>query len=122
MNNQKKQPYKKQKLAEKIQNDLNLFLRQELNDHRLQFVSFTNVELSPDNSFVVCFWDTFDNGKRGDCKKALESSLGKLRSLLAKSLQMRKVPEIRLKYNAQFDSELEIENILAEEEKNGRSY
>ncbi|MCP4914015.1 MAG: 30S ribosome-binding factor RbfA [Oligoflexia bacterium] len=114
--------YKKVRLEEKILQELNVILRQDLNDSRLQFVSFTKIKLSQDNSYAEVSWDTFDSGKRGDCKKALEASIGKIRSLLSSKLQMRHTPELRLSYDGQFEGEQNITKILEDESKSGKGF
>ena len=61
---------KKAMFEERILNELNMILRRDMNDTRLQFVSLTHVELSNDFSMAKVYWDTFDSGKRGDIKKS----------------------------------------------------
>tara|TARA_R110002072_G_scaffold64203_11_gene160023 strand:- start:6674 stop:7036 length:363 start_codon:yes stop_codon:yes gene_type:complete len=114
--------FKKVRLEEKILQELNVILRQDLNDSRLQFVSFTKIKLSPDNSYADVWWDTFDSSKRGDCKKALESSVSKIRSLLSSKIKIRHTPELRISYDGQFDGEQTISKILEDESKSGKGY
>ena len=113
---------KKAMFEERILNELNMILRRDMNDTRLQFVSLTHVELSNDFSMAKVYWDTFDSGKRGDIKKALHSAHGKLRSNLAKVLNVRHTPDLTLLYDGQFESEKAIDELLEKEAKEGKGF
>lgn len=113
---------KKAKFEDKILNELNVILRQDLNDTRLQFASLTKVELSNDYSMATVYWDTFDSTKKEDISDALSSAQRKLRSSLAQVLKVRHTPDISLVYDSQFESEQAISELLGAEAKNGKSY
>jgi len=106
-------------MQDKIMNQVNSILR-NLSDVRLQFVSVTKVELNNDYSQAKLYWDTFDSSKRGDAKKALESVVGKVRTLLAAALKLRHVPSLLFCYDSQFEEESKIVDILKEEAKEGK--
>lgn len=108
----KKNPFKKDKFEERLLNDINSLLRMTIRDPRLQFVSITKVEMSPDYSYATCHWDTFNSGTRGDAKKALEEAKGKIRSELAKTMEVRHVPSLTFVYDNQFEEELKITKLL----------
>lgn len=114
--------FKKEKFEERILHELNSALRSEISDSRLQFASFTKVELNTDYSEAIAYWDTFDASKRGDIKKAIEGIRGKLRSILSTKLNVRHTPNITIKYDSQFESQQSIEEILSSESKNGKSF
>lgn len=113
---------KKQKLEERILNEINDYFRKGLSDSRLQFVSITSVKLNRDNSVAQVFWDTFDNHNRSGAIKAIKSASGKIRSHLSKIIKMRQIPELEFTYDSQYESEREIEKILEEESKSGKSF
>jgi ribosome-binding factor A len=115
MKNQK--GVKKAKFEEKILNELNLILRQELSDTRLQFASLTKVELSNDFSEALVYWDTFDSSKKDEIAKAFKSAENKLRATLSQVLRVRHTPDIKLKYDTQYESEQYISEILGAEAK-----
>lgn len=118
----KEKVIKKTKFEERILNELNLILRQGLNDSRLQFASLTKVELSNDYSRADVYWDTFDGNKKEGIAEALGSAQSKLRSSLAAVLKVRHTPEINLIYDSQYESEQAISQILGSEAKNGKSF
>jgi ribosome-binding factor A len=108
----KKNPFKKDKFEERLLNDLNSLLRMTIRDPRLQFVSFTKVELSPDYAYATCYWDTFKSETRGDAKKTLEEAKGKIRSTLAKTMDVRHVPALNFVYDNQFEEEKKIVDLM----------
>jgi ribosome-binding factor A len=99
---------------EKIKNELNILLRREISDPRLSLCSVTRVELNPDFSLANVYWDTFDASKRGDIKKAFEGISGRMRTLLAKHLDVRHTPILSFLYDSQFEDELKITELLSE--------
>ena len=113
-----KSPFKKEKLQDQILTEINRILRTETSDQRLRFVSITKVEINKDYSHAKVFWDTFDSSKRGDAKEALVKSKGRIRSLLAEILTLRKVPAISFEYDIRFEAEKHItDNLEAEKNK-----
>ncbi len=108
----RKQGHNKVVFEEKIKNEINLALRKNIADPRLTMVSITRVELTPDYSQAKVYWDTFDANKRGDAKKAFEGIASKLRSLLAKELNVRHTPQLEMFYDSQFEDERKIEDLL----------
>jgi ribosome-binding factor A len=117
-----KKSFKKDKYEGRMQNEINNILRTQLSDLALQFVSVTKVEMNHDFTNATISWDTFDSTKRGDAKKAIDKSKGRIRTLLAKSLDLRQIPNLSFKYDSQFESEQEITDLLNDEEKKGRSF
>lgn len=118
----KKNSFKKSKLEERILQELNSFIRTKLGDVRLQFVSITKVELNVDYSVAMVYWDTFQTETRGDAKEAIESARNRMRQVLAQSLETRVVPQLVLKYDAQYESEKSITDLLKGEEKQGKGF
>lgn len=102
----------KHSYQEKIKNEINMILRREVSDPRLTLCSVTRVELNPDYSVAEVFWDTFDSSKRGDIKSAIEGLSGKMRSLLAKNLDVRHTPVLTFHYDSQFEDEMKITELL----------
>ena len=115
----KKDNFKKIKYEERLLNEINGLLRAGTNDVRLARVSITKVELSPDYGYATVSWDTFDSGTRGDAKAAIEASTGRIRSELAKVLEVRHVPSLTFVYDNQFEEEKKIMDLInAEKDKN----
>ena len=118
--NTHKDIHKKNRLESKIQQEINSMFRKGLQDQRLRFVSITKVELNHDYSFAKIFWDTFDSTKVPEVEKAVESSKGKIRCLLAPTLKIRQVPQLHFEYDSQYEAELEITKLLEKEAQEGK--
>lgn len=103
---------------DKIRNEISVMLRREIADPRLTMISITRVELNQDYSVAKVYWDTFDSSKRGDAKKAIDGLKGKMRSLLAKHLDVRHTPILEFYYDSQFEDELKITQLLKDAASN----
>ena len=108
----RKQGHNKIVFEEKLKNAINFALRRDFADPRLTMVSITRVELNQDYSVAKVYWDTFDVGKRGEIKVAIDGVASKMRSILAKELKVRHTPIIELYYDSQFEDERKIEKLL----------
>lgn len=111
----RKVPFAKLKFEDRLMQEINILLRRDFADPRLTMVSVTGVELSSDYAYATVSWDTFDKSKRGDAKAALDGLTSKLRSKLAQILEVRHTPAINFVYNAQFEEEHHIDQILKKE-------
>jgi len=114
----KKNNFKKTKFEERLLNEINSLLRTGISDARLQRVSITKVEMSPDYGYAVIYWDTFDAHTRGDAKKAIEAATGRIRSELAKVLDVRHVPSLSFVYDNQFEEERKIVDLMKNSSNN----
>src|SRR5690606_24085095 len=94
--------------------EINLCLRREFTDPRLQHISVTHVELNKDYSHAKVFWDTYDTGTRGDAKSAIDATSGRMRSLLATKMTVRHIPALHYCYNSQYEDESYITKLLEE--------
>lgn len=115
-----KNKFKKDQFEIRMRDEINQIIRTEISDVRLKLVSITRVEMSADYAYAKCYWDNFDDKVRGDVKKALEGISGKVRSSLSKRLDVRHTPTVTFLYDAQFNAESDISEILDEEVKKGR--
>jgi len=110
-----KNPFKKQRLEERILFEINRVLRTETSDTRLSNVTITKVNVNRDYSQADVYWDTFDTSKREVAQEAIGGMALRLKSILAGSLEMRKVPNLIFKYDSQFEAEKKIVDLLNSE-------
>ncbi len=113
---------KKEQYENQIRDELNLLLRTGLNNTALSFVSITRVDVAADYSVATVYWDTFDQARRGSIKDAMDATVGKMRSHLAKNVKVRHTPAIVVKYDSSFEDEASIDTLLREEKKKGKSF
>lgn len=114
--------HKKKKLEERILLELNDYLRREVSDGRLVLASFTKVVLNNDSSLASAYWDSFNSDDRDYITEALEQERLRMKSHLARVIRMRQIPNLKFTFDAQYESEKEIETILNDEAKKGRTY
>jgi ribosome-binding factor A len=83
------------RLQELIREEVNLILRNEVRDPRLDGVVITMVELAGDGS-CARLWFTAE-GNDEQTRKACEHVAGFLRTQLAESLGLKRTPELRFR-------------------------
>lgn len=104
-----------ERVAQALKKELSVIIHDELKDPRLGFVTITRVELTPDLRFAKVFFSVL--GKEQDyikTKKALDSALGFMRSLVTKRLQLRLAPELLFKEDKTQEYSVRIQQVLDE--------
>lgn len=89
-------PYKRsQRVSDSIKKEVASIFLFKVNDPRLRNITITNVVLSDDLSNAKIFYSTI-NSKHDETsvKKALDKSKGFIRTMLGKSLSLKKIPTI----------------------------
>jgi ribosome-binding factor A len=84
------------RLAELLKAEISNILVAKVNDHRIGFVTITDIVVSEDLSFAKVFFSTF--GSEEEKKKSLKgliSCIPFIRGLLAERIKMRIVPNLR---------------------------
>ena len=84
------------RLQELIREEVNLILRNEVRDPRLDGVVITMVELAGDGS-CARLWFTAEG--EDDKREACEHIAGFLRTQLAESLGLKRTPELRFRHD-----------------------
>ena len=92
-----------------ILKELNRILLSDTKNPKLRFVSITEVKVTRDLSYATIYVTFYDGHKR---LKELNEAKGYLRSKLAKSLNIRKIPELNFVLDDSFDKAKRIEDIL----------
>ncbi len=89
-------PYKRsQRVSDSIKKEVASIFLFKVNDPRLRNITITNVVLSDDLSNAKIFYSTI-NSKDDETSvaKALDKSKGFIRTMLGKSLSLKKIPTI----------------------------
>ena len=96
-------------------------LVEDVADPRLEFVTVTAVDMSPDlrhaNVFVAVHGDA---ERRSEALAGLESAKGRIRSLLGAEVRMKFVPELHFRMDASLDEAHRIETAIRSERESGR--
>ena len=91
-----------ERIAEQLRGEIARILREEATDPRTRLVSLTRVDVAPDLSHAVVYWsamDVRDAQSAEPVEDALESAASFLRRQLAQVLPLRRVPELRFRYD-----------------------
>jgi ribosome-binding factor A len=83
----------------------------EVSDPRLDFVTVTGAEVSPDRSVMSVFVST-DPDRYDEVLEGLESAKGRIRTLLGKSITWRVTPDLRFFIDKSVDTGMAIEDAL----------
>ena len=92
-----------QRVADAIQRELSQFIQLEVSDPRIGMVSITEVEVARDLANAKVFVTFLDREQPADIESAVEAlnrAAGFLRTLLAKSLNMRTTPRLQFRYDS----------------------
>jgi ribosome-binding factor A len=108
-----------ERLAELLKSEIGTIILHKLNDHRIGFVSITEVQASADLSsakvFVSCLGEPAEKKKT---LRGLISAIPFIRGILAETIDTRLVPKLRFILDDSLDAgnkRLEILNSLAKE-------
>ena len=89
-------PYKRsQRVSDSIKKEVASIFLFKVKDPRLRNITITNVVLSDDLSNAKIFYSTINSkDDETSVKKALDKSKGFIRTMLGKSLSLKKIPTI----------------------------
>ena len=89
-------PYKRsQRVSDSIKKEVASIFLFKVNDPRLRNITITNVVLSDDLSNAKIFYSIINSkDDETSVKKALDKSKGFIRTMLGKSLSLKKIPTI----------------------------
>ena len=91
------------RIGEQIRAELARLLREEATDPRIGMVTLTRVDVAPDLSNARVYWSVVkseDPDQLGASEAGLASAAGFLRHRLARVLELKRVPELRFRYDA----------------------
>ena len=93
--------------------EISMIISREINDPKLGFPTVTEVDIAPDYSSAKVYVSFLGkNYKKRDGLEALKRSKGHIKSLLAKRVQMRKIPDLVFVVDDSLDKAQRIEDIL----------
>jgi|AntRauTorcE11897_2_1112592.scaffolds.fasta_scaffold00632_10 ribosome-binding factor A len=98
------------RLESDIERALTRILREESKDPDIGFLTITDVDLTKDLSYLTIYYTVIEDAKhsRQDVQKALNRSNKFLRTSLAKNVHLRKMPELRFRYDETLDRAIRI--------------
>lgn len=105
--------FKKERLEKIIEREISQIIFSEVKDERLRFVTITNVNLTGDLSLATVYYTVLgDEDQVKATVGLLEEAKGFIKGILSKRLEVRKIPDLRFKYDDSFNQGNRIESIL----------
>jgi len=92
-----------ERIGEQIRAELARLLHEETTDPRIGLVTLTQVDVSPDLSNARVYWSAVESKNSDELSTSeagLESAAGFLRHRLAQVLELKRVPELRFRYDS----------------------
>jgi ribosome-binding factor A len=112
---------RQQRVAEEIQRRASKFIREELKDPRLGFLTITGVDVNADLTQAIIYVSVL--GEESEQKQTMVA-LGRARGLIKRDigdwLQLRTVPEIVLKQDHSIERGMRVLEIMNSLEQDGR--
>ena len=105
------------RVADFMQRELSVLLRQEIRDPRVGLVTINEVRVTRDLSYADVFVSQLDVGRiehededrRAALMDALNGAAGYLRTLLSRSTTLRSVPRLRFVYDEAIESAMQMD-------------
>ncbi len=104
---------RKERLAEQIRDTLALcFQGGRMQDPRLESVTITAAKVSPDLSIATVYFRVYNDADIDAAQQGLVSASGYLKRELARSLDVRRVPDLRFFYDESIERASRIEELI----------
>ena len=88
-----------EKIAAQLRAELARILLEEVADPRVRMVTLTRVDVAPDLSNARVHYSVLEAGEAEDIDAGLQSAAAFLRRRAARTLQLRRMPELRFRYD-----------------------
>jgi ribosome-binding factor A len=103
------------RLNEQLKRELSELIRTQVRDPRVGIVTITGVEVARDlGSARIFVRDMGGDAAVAETLKGLEAAAPFLRSVLGRSLHVRKVPELRFREDRSYEGAMRIDQVLSE--------
>ncbi len=103
-----------------LRREVGLLVHAAVRDHGLPSMSVSDVEAGKDLDLATVWVTTLMPEKATEAVKALNAMAGEFRRELSRTLRIRRVPELRFKYDASVEQGERIETLLQQEKDKGR--
>ena len=103
------------RVADQIQQELSVLIRDELKDPRVPaMLTITSVDVTRDLSMARVFYTLLGETNRDECQDALENGSGYLRRLLGTRLSVRSVPQLTFRYDRSIEEGARMSALIRE--------
>jgi ribosome-binding factor A len=103
---------RRDRVASVLAREISNIVAHELKDPRRGFITITSVDLSPDLKSARVFFSCLDNKKKS--MRTLERAKGFIRSILARRMRMRSIPDLEFEIDDSYEKGRKIDELLEE--------
>ncbi|MGN2247343.1 30S ribosome-binding factor RbfA [Frateuria sp. GZRR35] len=100
------------RVGAELRRELGLLVHAAVRDHALPSVSVSDVEVTRDLDFASVWVTALQAERAKEAVKALNELAIEFRRTLSRSMRLRRVPELRFKYDDSVDKSERIERLL----------
>lgn len=100
------------RVGAELRRELGLLVHAAVRDHALPSVSVSDVEITRDMEWATVWITALQADQATEALKALKELTGEFRHALAHGMRLRRVPELRFKYDDSVDKGERIETLL----------
>jgi ribosome-binding factor A len=105
-------PQRLRRVADQIQRELSAIVRVELKDPRVQMVTLTGVELSPDLAHAKVFFTSLADAQREEAHAGLNRAAGFLRAMLGARIKTHNTPELHFIYDDSVEAGFRLDRLI----------
>ncbi len=107
--------HRSQRIADQIQRELSEIIRLEIKDPRVGLITLTGVDVTQDNEHAKVFFTTLGEPVQQEAAlRALNHATGFMRSMLARRLKLRTVPQLHFDYDVSVERGVRLSKLIDE--------
>ena len=100
------------RVAAQLRRSLAMAIHQNLPDEDTSFITISDVEVTRDLSVATVFINTLDPSQQKLGVETLRLNAKALRKVMSQEMNMRRVPELRFKYDASLEYGQKLESLI----------
>ena len=102
------------RVSAELRREIGLLVHAAVRDHALPSVSVSDVEVTKDLDWATVWVTALQAERSAEAVKGLKELAPEFRRLLSRSMRLRRVPELKFKYDESVDTGERIERLLRE--------
>ncbi len=103
------------RINQQLKKEISLILSKELSDPRVEFVSITAVDVSPDLRNAKVMFSLFgDTHSSEEVRQVLDRAKGRIKKFVGSRMRIRYTPDLFFVYDTSVDSSFQIDAALKE--------
>ncbi|KGI78170.1 30S ribosome-binding factor RbfA [Oleiagrimonas soli] len=108
------------RISAMLRREVGMLVHAAARDHGVPSASVSDVEATKDLDVATVWVTVLQPEMASETVKALNAMAGEFRRELSRTLRIRRVPELRFKYDASVEQGERIETLLRQEKEQGR--